>query len=166
MKRARPGSQAETLQTGKIHKLPGKLVSILAMFVHKCGLTDLECMSYHQTVRVFYNLPDSAFSYTTTLSNSQDVFIHRQPRKKHEQSSIVNGNGGGSVSGSTISRNNKRTKRSHDGDANDTQTRESEASDAGTSYWDGEDEDEEEQEQIYLGSVSLRAIVRAVCRAR
>lgn len=95
---------------------------------------------------MYYNLPDSHYSYTTTLSSNQDVFIHRQPRasKTFSSGTLANGDGG-------------QSKRRRVGGESDS---------AAPQDMEVDEEEDEEVGEIYMGSVSLRAVVHAICRAR
>ena len=180
MKRRRPES-LPTLQTGKIHKLPGETHSrsighhpgsSLADVSHLLLSPFVALARRYPPVRVYYNLPGSHYSYTTTLATPQDVFIHRQPRIKVGSITHLNGRSG-------VGRDDPAGKRRRvDGgevDADLQQGRETvsgHATDETTSVerefeGDREQEDQDEEDgEVYMGSVSLRAIVRAICRAR
>lgn len=77
------------IQTGKIHQLPGK--PLMLLLVTRSSLT----ITFDVSVRVYYNLPDSLFSYTTILSN-QEVFIHKVPdqgrKRRRVESQRIGGN--------------------------------------------------------------------------
>ena len=97
-------------------------------------------------VRVYYNLPDSHYSYTTTLPTNQDVFIHRQPRasKTFSSGTLANGDGG-------------QSKRQRVGGESDS---------VAPQDMELDEEEEDDIGEIYMGSVSLLSVVHAICRAR
>lgn len=92
------------------------------------------------------------------MPTPQDVFIHRQPRVKVVSTHNLNGRAGDAgkrrkVGGSdAVSQNTEGTT---SGDQDEDMDED-----------DEEDGDEDDEGEVYMGSVSLRAIVRAICRAR
>lgn len=135
-------------------------------------MADPTHLSSTQTVRVFYNLPDSHYSYTTTLPSHQDVFIHRQPRVK-----VTSGDNPHAKArrGSNAVREGRdgvgcKRRRTADVDTEDqgmnSESGKGQDGDEENVEIDGDEQEEEEEEEVYMGSVSLRAIVRAICRAR
>lgn len=86
-------------------------------------------------VRVFYNLPDSLFAYTTILP-PQDVFVHRAPDQSRKRRRL-----GSQPRAAVVD---------DEGDASSVK---------------GAGEGEKGEEE-FLGSVTLRGVLKGICQAR